>query len=102
MAVMCRAVRKMSRVVGGGTAANEKKHGVSFEEAQSVFFDEQALLLEDPQPRREEERFVLLGLSASLRILVVIHALREEDVIRIISARKATRLETREYEIRLS
>jgi uncharacterized DUF497 family protein len=83
-------------------SSNEKKHGVSFEEAQSVFFDEQALLLEDPQPRHEEERFVLLGLSASLRILVVIHALREEDVIRIISARKATRLETREYELRLS
>ena len=83
-------------------SSNEKKHGVSFEEAQSVFFDEQALLLEDPQPRHEEERFVLLGLSASLRILVVIHAPREEDVIRIISARKATRLETREYEIRLS
>ena len=83
-------------------ASNDKKHGVSFEEARSVFFDEQALLLEDPQPRREEERFVLLGMSASLRILVVIHALRDEDVIRIISARKATRLETREYEIRLS
>jgi uncharacterized protein len=83
-------------------SSNEKKHGVSFEEARSVFFDEQGLLLEDPQPVHEEERFVLLGLSASLRILVVIHALREEDVIRIISARKATRLETREYEIRLS
>jgi len=83
-------------------SSNRKKHGISFEEAQSVFFDEQALLLEDQQPRHEEERFVLLGLSASLRILVVIHALREEDVIRIISARKATRLETREYEIRLS
>lgn len=63
--------------------------------------DEQALLLEDPQPRHEEERFVLLGLSASLRILVVGHALRERDVIRIISARKATREETQEYEIRL-
>ena len=81
--------------------SNEKKHGVSFEEAQSVFFDEQALLLEDPQPRHEEEGFVLLGLSASLRLLVVVHALREEDVIRIISARKATRKETRTYEIRL-
>ena len=86
----------------GKASSNEKKHGVSFEEAQSVFFDEQALLLEDPQPRHEEERFVLLGVSASLRILVVIHALREEDVIRIISARKATGLETREYEVRLS
>jgi uncharacterized DUF497 family protein len=81
--------------------SNEKKHGISFEEAQSVFFDEQALLLEDPQPLHEEERFVLLGLSVSLRLLVVVHALREGDVIRIISARKATRLETREYEIRL-
>jgi uncharacterized protein len=81
--------------------SNEKKHGISFEEAQSVFFDEQALLLEDPQPLHEEERFVLLGLSASLRLLVVIHALRAEDVIRIISARRASRLETEEYEIRL-
>ena len=81
--------------------SNAQKHGVSFEEAQSVFFDEQALLLEDPQPLHEEKRFVLLGLSASLRLLVVIHALRDRDVIRIISARKATRLETREYEIRL-
>ncbi len=81
--------------------SNEKKHGVSFEEAQSVFFDEQALLLEDPRPLHEEERFVLLGLSASLRLLVVVHALRDGDVIRIISARKASRLETREYEIRL-
>ena len=81
--------------------SNERKHGISFEEARSVFFDEQALLLEDPQPLNEEERFVLLGVSASFRLLVVVHALRERDVIRIISARKATRLETREYEIRL-
>ncbi len=81
--------------------SNEKKQGVSFEETQSVFFDEQALLLEDPKPLHEEERFVLLGINASLRLLVVIHCLREGDVIRIISARKATRLETREYEIRL-
>lgn len=81
--------------------SNEKKHGVSFEEARSVFFDEQALLLEDPQPLHEEERFILLGVSASLRLLVVVHALRERDAIRIISARRATRLETREYESRL-
>ena len=81
--------------------SNAQKHGVSFEEAQSVFFDEQALLFEDPQPLHEEERFVLLGLSTSLRLLVVVHALRERDVIRIISARKATRLETGQYEIRL-
>jgi hypothetical protein len=81
--------------------SNEKKHGVSFEEAESVFFDEQALLLEDAQPADEEERFVLLGLSATLRMLVAIHALREKDVIRIISARKATRLEKQEYQSRL-
>jgi uncharacterized protein len=81
--------------------SNEKKHGVSFEEAQSVFFGEQALLLDDPQPLHEEERFVHLGLSASLRLLVVVHALRDRDVIRIISARKACGVETREYEIRL-
>ena len=81
--------------------SNEKKHGVSFEEAQAVFFDEQALLFEDPQPLHEEERFVLLGLSSSLRLLVVVHALRDRDVIRIVSARKATRLESREYESRL-
>jgi uncharacterized protein len=81
--------------------SNEKKHGVSFEEAQSVFFDEQALLLEDPQPLHEEGRFVLLGASSSLRLVVVVHALRDGDVIRIISVRKASRLETREYEIRL-
>ena len=81
--------------------SNEKKHGVSFREAQAVFYDEQALFFEDPQPLHEEERFVLLGLSSSLRLLVVVHALRDRDVIRIISARKATRLESREYEIRL-
>ena len=81
--------------------SNEKKHGVSFEEAESVFVDEQALLLEDPQPPDEELRFVLLGLSAALRVLVVVHALRGENVIRIISARKATRPETQEYQNRL-
>jgi hypothetical protein len=81
--------------------SNERKHGVSFEEAESVFYDEQALLMEDPQPEDEEERFVLLGLSAVLRVVVVVHALRGEDVIRIISARKATRLERQEYQTRL-
>ena len=81
--------------------SNEGKHDVSFEEAQSVFFDEQALLLEDPVPSDEEERFILLGLSAFFRLLVVVHAVRDEDMIRIISARKATRSEMREYELRL-
>jgi uncharacterized DUF497 family protein len=81
--------------------SNKRKHGISFEEAQTVFFDEHGLWMEDPQPSNQEERFILLGLSASLRLLVVVHALRYKDVIRIISARKATRLETREYELRL-
>ena len=81
--------------------SNAQKHGVSFEEARSVFYDEQALLFEDPRPLHEEERFVLLGLSGSVRLLVVVHAVRDADVIRIISARKATRKEIRQYEIRL-
>ena len=81
--------------------SNERKHGVSFEEAESVFYDEQALFLEDPQPADEEERFVLLGLSGALRMLVVVHALRQKDVIRIISARKATRPERQQYQSRL-
>jgi uncharacterized DUF497 family protein len=59
------------------------------------------LFLEDPQPADEEERFVLLGLSAVLRVLVVVHALREKDVIRIVSARKATRPEKQQYQSRL-
>lgn len=81
--------------------SNEKKHGVSFEEAESVFYDEQALLLEDPQRAEVEDRFVLLGLSAVLRVVVVVHALRGDDVIRIISARKATRQESHQYQSRL-
>ena len=81
--------------------SNQAKHGVSFEEAESVFYYEQGLLLEDPQPEREEERLVLLGVSSVLRILVVVHAVREDDVIRIISARKATRREEGHYQSRL-
>ena len=81
--------------------SNEQKHGISFDEAQSVFLDEQALLIDDPGHSVDENRFILLGLSSSLRLLVVIHAIRRRDVIRIISARKADRLETTEYETRL-
>jgi uncharacterized DUF497 family protein len=80
-------------------AANKRKHGVSFEEAQSVFYDERAILIDDPD--EDEERFVLLGLSAMLRTLVVCHCYREEDqVIRIISARKAGKDERADYERR--
>lgn len=75
-------------------AANLRKHDVSFEDAQSVFADERARLIDDPDHSADEERFLLLGLSNSLRLLVVAHCYREEeDVIRIISARAATREE---------
>jgi uncharacterized DUF497 family protein len=80
------------------SAANARTHGVSFEEATTVFSDEHALLMADPDHSQDEDRFVLLGLSASLRTLVVCHCYREGDeVIRIISARKATRSERTQY-----
>ena len=75
-------------------AQNLRKHGVSFEDAQTVFADDRARLIDDPDHSEEEDRFVLLGLSDSLRLLVVIHCYREAgNVVRIISARKATREE---------
>jgi uncharacterized DUF497 family protein len=78
--------------------SNRRKHGISFEEAQTVFADEYALFMSDPDHSIEEDRFILLGLSANLRILVVCHCYREsDDVIRIISARKATRSEQKQY-----
>lgn len=83
--------------------ANLRKHGVSFEEAETVFFDERALLLDDPDHSEDEDRFVLLGLSAALRTLVVCHCYREsEDIIRIISARRATKPERLQYSQRWS
>lgn len=79
-------------------AVNAKKHGVSFEEAKSVFVDERAKLIDDPDHSEDEERFVLLGLSSTLRLLVVCHCFRDEgNVIRFISARKATTQESRSY-----
>lgn len=78
--------------------ANQRKHGVSFEEAQSVFFDDEALEFPDPDHSSDEDRFLLLGRSYQLRILVVCHCFREEkSVIRIISARKATPKERHTY-----
>jgi len=78
--------------------ANQRKHRVSFEEARTAFLDENARLVPDPDPSSEEERFILLGLSIRLRVLVICHCYREgEDVIRIISARKATAREKHEY-----
>jgi uncharacterized protein len=78
--------------------ANLRKHKVSFEDAQSVFSDERALLIDDPDHSEDEERFVLLGLSQSLGLLVVVHCYRAEGrVIRIISARKADAYEQSLY-----
>lgn len=77
---------------------NEEKHGVSFEEATTVFFDEEALLIGDPDHSVEEERLLLLGLSSRIRLLTVCHCLREEEtIIRLISARKATKREQEQY-----
>ena len=77
---------------------NEAKHGVSFEEARTVFFDEQARLLHDPDHSEKEERFLLLGLSSRLRVLLVCHCYRgTEEEIRIISARRATARESSVY-----
>ena len=82
--------------------SNLKKHGVSFHEAESVFYDDEALILEDPEHSDDEARLVLLGLSSVLRLLVVIHCFRGPDhTIRIISARKATPSEAGQYEARL-
>ena len=83
-------------------AKNVQKHRVSFEEAETVFYDENALVLEDPGPSDQEERFVIIGLSAHVRILTVCHCLRHEDTVRIISARKADREETEDYQRRLT
>ncbi len=78
--------------------ANEKKHGISFDEARTVFFDENAKLIDDPEHSEGEERFILLGLSSTLKVMVVCHCYREQgNVIRIISARKATTHESKQY-----
>jgi uncharacterized DUF497 family protein len=78
--------------------ANWKAHGVAFEEAATVFADEHARLIHDPDHSDDEDRFVILGLSAALRALVVCHCYREgDDRIRIISARRAKRSERESY-----
>jgi uncharacterized DUF497 family protein len=80
---------------------NQRKHGVSFDEARTAFADEHGLLLDDLDHSGTEQRFVLLGLSAAFRVLVVVHSYREdEDTIRIISARRATREERNQYHAR--
>lgn len=79
--------------------ANLQKHGVSFEEAKTVFYDDNARLMPDPEHSEVEERFVLLGISTHLRLLMICHCYRAKDsVIRIISARKATSRERKSYQ----
>ncbi|MBO4308243.1 MAG: BrnT family toxin [Clostridia bacterium] len=77
---------------------NKEKHQVSFEEAQTVFYDDNALVIDDPEHSEDEERFIILGNSSIANLLVVCHCYREsETVIRIISARKATKKESAYY-----
>ena len=77
---------------------NKSKHNISFEEAKTVFYDEQARVIDDPDHSELEERFIILGQSNTTKLLVVCHCYRESDtVIRIISARKATKTETNQY-----
>lgn len=78
---------------------NRIKHGIWFEEAQTVFHDPHARLFYDPEHSEGEDRFILLGVSSAARTLVVVHSYRESDsLIRVISARKATKKEVRFYE----
>nr|DAW47415.1 MAG TPA: ribonuclease toxin [Caudoviricetes sp.] len=79
-------------------AINIRKHKVSFEEAKTVFYDDNARIIADPDHSETEDRFIILGLSQSLKLLVVCHCYRTQDeIIRIISARKATKNESKSY-----
>jgi uncharacterized DUF497 family protein len=77
---------------------NERKHGVTFDEARAVFNDEGALLIDDPDHSDDEERFVIVGFSSRARLVTVCHCYRVNgDVIRLISACRSTRSESRQY-----
>ena len=77
---------------------NKKKHKISFEEAKTVFYDAEAIVIDDPDHSEDEDRFLILGISQNMNLLVVCHCYRELDTtIRIISARKATSTETKQY-----
>ena len=83
--------------------ASVRKHRVAFEEAKSAFLDEQALLLDYPEHSDLEDHFVLLGMTAPRRVLAVCHCVRESgSLIRLISARRATRAEQKQYWERLA
>jgi len=77
---------------------NQEKHGITFEEASTVFFDDRAILFDDPVHSIDEDRFLLLGMSETAKVCIVCHCYRESDtVIRIISARQATKKEEERY-----
>ena len=79
--------------------ANIKKHGISFEEAQTVFFDPLAKVADDPDHSSQKDRFIAVGHSSLHRVLLVVHCFREEgSTIRIVSARKLTKTERKQYE----
>ncbi len=78
--------------------SNQKKHAVAFEEAKTVFADEFGRLIPDPDHSEGENRFILMGMSSQLRLLIVCHCERNADTIRIISARKADKREKKQYE----
>ena len=77
---------------------NQRKHGVSVAEEKTVFYDEEARVIDDPEHSEQEDRFIILGLSNKANLLIVCHCYRESDtVIRLISARKATKTESKYY-----
>jgi uncharacterized DUF497 family protein len=76
---------------------NKKKHGVSFQEAKTVFYDTNARVSFDDNHSLDEERFIILGMSSKLNLLIVCHCYRKDDKIRIFSARKATKREKEQY-----
>lgn len=78
-------------------SVNTDKHGVTFEEAVTVFDDDGAVLFDDPDHSQEEDRFLMLGISNRMRLLIVCHCCRSGEIVRIISARKATRNEADQY-----
>lgn len=80
-------------------ASNRRKHGISFEEAETVFLDDEAVMIPDEENVSDEERFLILGFSYKLRMLVVCHCYRESnEIVRIISARKANKAERDQYQ----
>ncbi|WP_072015963.1 BrnT family toxin [Leptolyngbya sp. KIOST-1] len=93
-----RAVQQLSANFCQSTRANVAKHGISFDEAVTVFYDESARVIFDPDNSFDEDRYLILGMSEASRLLLVCHVYRRNDeVIRVISARRATSREERQY-----